>query len=947
MKTLRNLFAAALATAAIIFTVGCPTSPETPPEETVEAVTFNPASGQIPSGDSVQLVQSQGHDVYYTKVAGETGTVMTDDNAKSLIDNKTATLGKSVKIDADTTIYAVAISDSGKLSKVSSAEYKVVFIPTKPTFTPSAAKDSQGLYASGTTVKIESTSTAGDVTIYYSTTEELTSGTAEKNGKIYVASGDDATVITISDVLTLSAIAKNANGWSEVTTETFSIPLTYSEGAYDFDGNIAAALTAIGTSTDSVTFSAPLDISGIVTSAGSSGSSKPTYYVYIQDKDSGIQIYGGIEKDQFAVGDYVEVKGAATGQIYPTSGVPEITKIDSITKNPYKSRRNIYFEKIPSYVTDFEPYLKGGTLLKAFRGKTNEHTTAPNRIYTYNGATENAEKINLGAVVNASSGIQFSLWSQLDADDKILSRDTPAVENVTFTPSAQAKDGYYDANTTVTLATTTSGAEIYYKLNTRFSTTADTSSLTKYTAPIQISDDTVIYAIAVKGSDRSQVNLAEYLTKFDFTYEEYSETNNYSHDGGLKALFDSKSAETDKTYSGYIVAFNGDSKKQFYVQDKNAGLYFYNVNLPANARVGSLIEFTISAGGERNGQYQVNQNGATVTVKTAKAQNKIYYKNLTGVNDWSSYQTGQLCGVRGIGDELGSKLYQQYNSDTNVHAFFGWVYTYNSALQLQRLVVETEEKISYPENYIATPRFDPASGGIAQNTQVKITCAYPTSDVKIYYKFVAGETIQENDKLTAENYSTVGTEYSSESDYKVGTAGTLQAIAVSTDGTKKSEVATATYTLLASNEEELQISAGEAKGGETVDGASNKAENTKTYKALIISFASGAKLQFENSGGFSPRYDNSYVRFYAKNTLQITGKSGKSIKSITIPFKALSTESGAQITADSGTWSLDSSTKTGTWTASSDNAVSSVLLTYSNATKGNFQIETIKIVYND
>ena len=911
VKTLRRVLVGFASAALLLLAASCQK-----PEDTfdVASVTFSPAGGNISVNEYVTLsCETEGAEIYWSKTQELTSSNFSE-----------GTPGSSVQVTSDDgtafVLYAIAVytADSGSTycSSSSSAAYTVNYLPTV-TITPSQEADSNGDYASGTTFAITASNPqpvdGNVITIYYSTSTELTSENAETAGTVYVASGDNATVITLTDVLTISAIAKDNSGWSEVVTTTYKIPATYKKGAYEFDGNIAAALTAINSSTTSVTFDNTIDISGIVTKVANSVSSgKP--YIYIQDKDSGIQIYGTGSSANYEVGDYVTVEGCAAGQVYAKSGVSEITSYSKISVDDSKSTRIIYFAEIPSYAVDFTQYLGHGTLLYAFRGTTSEHTTSPDYIYTYKNAVTDSEKINLGAVVSASSGTQFTLWDQLDADDTILAKAVSPVENVVFTPSADADaDGYYAAGTTVELSCTTSDSTIYYSTSA-FSysdfnaSSIDTNKFTKYESAITITDDTTIYAIAVATVDgdvcKSQVKFNEYLTPFTTSYAELSDTDNYELDGNLDDLVSTKPESADDvTYSGYIVAFNGTSKTDFLVQDKDAGAYFYGVSLPSNARVGSLIEFTLTSAKTYNGLYEVT--GANVTVKEAKSQNTIYFRNITGENDWTDYQTGQLCGVRGNKSDYQSSTATIYMKNVSgTYAYFGFIYTYStsSTVQMQALVNGDESLINWPEGYVEDPKFYidnsvTTGASVAKDSTVEIKSSYPTENVSIYYQLVATADAETATVLTAENYSTAGTEYSSAVTLA---SGTLYAIAVYTSG----------ETIYTSNVVSAEF--------EVINGTSVSISEFATQKQTTQSTTSGGvttKITVVSGSNYS-YYDGSALRWYAKNALSFT--SEKNIEKIVITANG-SSYAGITVNVGSVTETTADEKTTYTFTAVTDN----------------------------
>lgn len=824
-----------------------------------------------------------------------------------------------VQISEDCTIYAIAYDENGNHSEVTKASYIVKPVPLAPEFASSSEPDDKGLYARNTQVTISSSSSVenDEIVIYYSTEKELTAATAESAGNVYTAG---ETVITINGKVVLSAVAKGKNGWSTVTTKTFDVPLAYEEGEYDFDGNIQAVIDGINGSTESVTFGA-VTVSGVVTDVrNSTNSGKP--YIYIQDKNAGVQIYGtktGDAAPTYAVGDFVTVEGCTAGQVYATSGVAEVTNFGTITVDSSKTTRTIYFAKIPSFMCDFTEYVnKGSSKLYAFRGTTGEHTMAPDYVFnSITGAVSNAEKINLGIAVEAASGIQFTVWKQLNADDSILPRDNPLVETVTFTTSSEAVNGYYTAGTVVTLSCATDGAAVYYSTVPFTYSEFDASNSEKYTeaTEVTVNEDTTIYAIAVKDGEKSQVKFAEFFTPFETTRAELKDDANYTHDGNLAALAESTPSKADGVeYSGYIVAFEGTSRKNFLVQDKNAGVYFYGVTLPTNARVGSKIKFTLNKGAIYNGLYEVT--GADVEVVEPKAQSVIYYINLTGKEDFTSYMTGQLCAVRGKASEYNTAKATVFNKGDNgsEKSFFGNVYVRNENVQLATLFTDAVDAVNLPADYIAAPEFS-ESGAVLAGTTVEITCPYPT-DATVYWQFI--ETGSTETVLPRTEY---------EGPVAISKAGTLYAVAVI--GQRQSRIASAEYTIKADNEEVIDFS-GKSNGTEI---------GSITSTNVTLTFGKGSNQN-------PAKYYNNSARCYASNTVTFTPAENKIIEKIVITGKTNKNLKPSDILI--GENPVDStataSPATVTWTGTAT-ANSPVSFTVGTGTSGSLDLTDITITY--
>lgn len=926
---LKKLFKGALLAVSVFALAACSGDDDEPAKKTIAPVTFTGGSAtetagtyEIAANDVVKLLcETEDASIgwSYTEFSAANWTEV------NLNSQTTVTIAENC------TIYAIAYDEDGNHSAVTTATYIVKPVPAQPVFTPSAAADDKtGLYVKGTTVTLTATSSvAGDTVKIYWATKELTKANAEKDGALYT----DTTTISIDDVTTLWAIAKGNNGWSAVTTQTFDIPPSYAEGNYDFDGNIKAVIDAINGSTSDVTFDA-INVEGVVTKVLNSASSgKP--YIFIQDKNAGVQIYGtktGDAAPAYKVGDYVKVADCTVGQVYGTSGVAEIKTFGTISYDNSKSTRVIFFEKIPSYMCDFTQYAdKGSAKLYAFRSVANQHTTAPDSIYSKDlkDAVVDKVKVNLGIVTPAASGIQLALWAQLD--ESVLAEDEQAVKNVTFTTSAEKVNGYYAEGTVVTLATETAGADIYYSTTKFTYSEFDASDTTKFTkgTSVTLSDDTALYAIAVLGEEKSQVKFAEYLTEFKTTLVEWSAEKKYTLDGKLASLAASKPTDASDTteYEGFIVAYNGTSNKQFVVQDKDAGVYIYNVTPPSNARVGSKIKFVVTKGSSYNGLYEVT--GADITVVEPKAQSEIYFKNITGEKDWTNYQSGELYAVRGNTSDYQVDKASIFPTDNKGDAQFGIIYNYKKGdddkIQMQKLFAlegSAASVVSYPATFVSNPEFSVAAGSVAKGTKVALTCAQP-ADAKIYYAFVAagGAAVTDVSALT--------TEYTSE--ISLTEKGTLYAVAK--NGDNVSEIVSADYEILAGNSESITMSSCKPK-----DSAGNVVSDSKTGVASVD--GENVTLTFDKGENTNdPKYYTTVIRTYAKNTITITPKNGKTISEIVITSVKDKT---AYKSVNIGQASLADDNITWSWTG---NATSANPLVITNADAGQFHIGNIVITY--
>ncbi|MBQ3750619.1 MAG: fibronectin type III domain-containing protein, partial [Bacteroidales bacterium] len=128
------------------------------------------------------------------------------------------------------------------------------------------------------------------------------------------------------------------------------------------------------------------------------------------------------------------------------------------------------------------------------------------------------------------------------------------------TPILTPASGTYYTGQTVTITCATEGANIYYTLDG----SAPTASSTLYTAPIAIDSTTTVKAVAIVGSDNSNVATAVY------TFPAYTALANI-------AAFKEQTSTTElfKINSDMTVIFQTADKFHTFVQDNSAAIYVY------------------------------------------------------------------------------------------------------------------------------------------------------------------------------------------------------------------------------------------------------------------------------------------------------------------------------------------------------------------------------------
>ena len=183
------------------------------------------------------------------------------------------------------------------------------------------------------------------------------------------------------------------------------------------------------------------------------------------------------------------------------------------------------------------------------------------------------------------------------------------VSTPTFTPAA----GAVEAGTKVSIATSTTGATIYY---TRDGTTP-TASSTEYTTPITVNEAMTIKAIAVKeGLENSEVATAEYTIAVPFVLVEdlsnLSENAEYviCASGKAKAMLAQKSSNwsaTDVNIQDKMLTFGTEAPQIFSIKKDGT-------NYKISYKEGSSINYLTNNGGSNGLKSDDTGNPITLTM---------------------------------------------------------------------------------------------------------------------------------------------------------------------------------------------------------------------------------------------------------------------------------------------------------------------------------------------
>ena len=464
--------------------------------------TFLPIAGAVTSGTTVTITATGGATIYYTM-----GENPADPTSSS------TTYSSPITITEATTIKAIAIKSNWTDSEVVSAEYTILAPAATPTFSPAA-----GTYTTAQTVELSSTTEGA--TIYYTT--DGTDPTTSSN--VY------SSPISVSETKTIKAIAMKdgfANSAVVVATYTIEIPcytVTLSDdpsnpmteysagvgvtlptrsaiGSYTFAGWTATNIPTETTTAPANIISAGtyyptanITLYPVYTKTEGSGTTERTASVTIADYASANNWVNGDKYHVVNVDANVSVttndKGT-TGQynstnnywgMYQTSQNASQLKVNATTGNTLKSVTFTYTANNTGVLVYNEAQYASGAAV-TLSGNQSSTFTVGNTGSATNGQ---ARITAISVIYDASSAVNY-YWS------------TPVAAAVER-PVINVAEQFY-VSTPVTITCETEDAAIYYTLDG----TDPTASSTAYNGTFNLTSGGTIKAIAVKGSDVSEI----------------------------------------------------------------------------------------------------------------------------------------------------------------------------------------------------------------------------------------------------------------------------------------------------------------------------------------------------------------------------------------------------------------------------------------------------------
>lgn len=891
MKTLRNLFAAALATAAILFTVGCPTPSEpTPPEEPVAAVTFDPDGGAVKSGSSVTLdTATDDAEIWY---AIDPETEITDANVQEMIDKNsmisTANVSATVKIDKDCTIYAVAVRGStGKKSSVTKASYTLAITPGTVAFDPVA-----GTVKSGTKVKLSATLAQGEesCTIYYSLTTALTDANYSTEGTVYNQTGDG---IEITANTTIHAIAVGtANNPGNPSSASYTLPVTLMQAAPEAD-DVVYIYYPTG---KNVMLSTPdgSKLKSEKVEPDSTGSFTTT------DSMAALSVF----KNE--IGQYVFVSGGK----YLTSGATG----NSLT------------------LADTFSYLALWEVAAISEGSNTFLIHSANAIF---GANRQSLEFWSGFTVynrptSADTKFQFQFYKdpskayELNAEEKAsLAVAANALEEPKFSVAA----GEVVPGTITKLSSASLDAEFWYTTDPTKADKEHLLEMTKYDDSKGIAvtgnqgDSVTYYALAARLKSSESGTEGVFSTAVaNVTYTIGQDTNTYI------------SLATSLAENDVVAIYNPDSANSISATVKGNGFAPFATTVTSKGMVvkkddvsENLTFFTAKeyASGDyvfiSNGKYLTSgATGSTLTLSESLTKYSLW--NLEKVtadsDDGNFFIKSKNAAFSGQTNQ-----YIQYDKRTNYLCFV--VYGKNNNEQFTyQFYKMTGIQPDKAQAKVFSPEFSVPSGqSVASNTPIVVES--DTEGAEYYWKW------KSDGDLTAENYATAGTKYDAaapDGEPKVTKDDTLQAIAVK-DGSV-SNVVTATYTV-----DNRPTSTADFAAAAKSEGISSKTDIAvgSTWVVEDVTVETVKTTVAKQSYGYQLQKNSSAI---------IKSTSGKKI--VKIEIKCINANYCKNASADSGSFVADTASLTTTWTSTNILGVDSVTIT---ANEAQLRIATITLTY--
>ena len=499
----------AIATATNYTTSGVATATYTISASAAAMPTFSVASGTYSSAQTVSIADTTaGATIYYT-TNGSTPTT------------SSAVYGGAITVSASETLKAIATATNYTTSGVATASYTISTpAAATPTISPAG-----GTYSSPQTVSIAD-ATSG-ATIYYTTNGSTpTTSSAVYGGAITVSGSETIKAIASATNYTTSGVATATYTISTPVTATPNFSIlggTYSNAiritVSDSTADATIYYTTNGTTptTSSTQYAGVITVSGtetikaIAKAGGDTASSvaTATYTILTPAAAPNFSVRSG----KYDVAQTVEMtdQTPAASIYYTTNGETPSTSSKKYV-SPIRVSSSLTIKAVavaaehaPSPVaaasytivtTDAPTFsVAPGTYGAAVDVTLADGTSGASIYYTTNGATPTTSSIKYTGPIKVSVNETIKAIA-VATGDAASSVSSAAYEIEATAPTFSLKAGAYATSQTLTLSDSMADTVIYYTTNGATPTTTST----KYTGPIKVTESETVKAIAVATS---------------------------------------------------------------------------------------------------------------------------------------------------------------------------------------------------------------------------------------------------------------------------------------------------------------------------------------------------------------------------------------------------------------------------------------------------------------
>jgi hypothetical protein len=464
--------------------------------------TFSVASGTYTSARTVSIADStSGATIYYTT----NGTTPTTSSTK---------YAGAITVSSSETIKAIAAAANYTTSAVATAAYTILTPAATPNFSVKSGK-----YTEAQTVNM--TDATPSSTIYYTTNGETpTTSSTKYAGSVKVSSSLTIKAVAVAAAHSLSSVAAASYTIAVTATPTFSLKAGTYTGVQTLEiadatsgALIYYTVNGVTPTTGSEKYTKPFNVTvdetikAIAVASGDTASSVASASYSIETTAPTFSLKAGT----YATSQTLELSDTMPNTLiyYTTNGTTPTsssTKYSSAIKvsasetvkaiaiaTSHASSSVVsvgYTINIPSVAPTFS--LKTGTYADDQTLTISDATKSATIYYTINGTTPTkASTKYTGAIKVAESE---TIKAVAEVSDYTLSPVTTAAYGIeTATPTFSLKSATYATAQTVTLTDATSGAVMYYTTNG----STPTSSSTKYSGAIKVSENETVRAIAV------------------------------------------------------------------------------------------------------------------------------------------------------------------------------------------------------------------------------------------------------------------------------------------------------------------------------------------------------------------------------------------------------------------------------------------------------------------